>query len=58
MNFLFTGSFELESHEGPKWRSRIHYKVETEVIEAENTKVNVIFHLIYAIFTNITVEYW
>ena len=38
--FLHVGSFGLESHNGPKWKSQIQYKVEVEVIEAENTKVN------------------
>ena len=38
--FICIGSFDLESNDGPIWKSHIQYKVEAVVIEAENTKVS------------------
>ncbi len=38
-NAFVSGSFDLEGSVGPRWKSQIVYKVEAEVMEAENTKV-------------------
>ncbi len=36
----FSGSFDLSSHDGPLWKTNISYKLEAEIIGAENTRVS------------------